>query len=136
MTDDGVIAPSPPRSALSLAERITVAQLLAQNHSVAEIAQALSRSPATIRAHAAEALAFLQGAALDFASDWVKASEIAAQRGDHRPAMQALEATKVIERPQATAPVVSVQIGFALPGVPAQPQALPPVIDLPKLDQS
>lgn len=112
------------------AERITIAQLLAQSISVPEIAAQLRRSPERIYATCAEAQQVLQSSALEAALDWRTASRMAAIKGDHRPAKDLLQALKVVE-PEAPSgkgqgPQVVVQLGFALPGLPS-PVALPPV---------
>lgn len=118
MSDDLLTTKSGP---LTTAEQITIAQLLAQHVSVPEIAAQLRRTPARIYATCAEAKAILEGSALDAALDWREASKVAAQRGDHRPAKDLLQALKVVEAPAARTaegPQVVVQLGFALPGLP------------------
>jgi hypothetical protein len=58
--------------------------------------------------------------AVGFAEDWLHASKVAAEKGNHTPALDALERLGAVASPKtdrATGPQFSVKIGIALPGL-------------------
>lgn len=131
VTDEDHVG-SPNGRRLSGSETATIATLLSQGLSVQEVAELVSRSPQTVQRVAGQAKELLKAASVDAVGDWIYASKVAAQKGDHRPARDLLLANKIIDvQTQATqGPSVHVQIGFALPGLPAPAQ---PSNDLPVL---
>lgn len=128
---------------LSEPQLMAVAELLKQNISAPEISALLHLTPGQTRTACTDAKAYMRGAALDVAVSWHHAIHHAADKGDHKPARDWLAATKVIDPPysqpaQASTGTngVTVQIGFALPGLP-QPtvvQALPAAAPAPADD--
>ncbi len=73
---------------------------------------------------------YLATKALAFTEDWVKASTTASEKGDHRPAMQALQSIKAIE------PITDQQARTSIAiiiGTPDQPiRVSSPAIDIEK----
>jgi hypothetical protein len=66
------------------------------------------------------AKSILAAASTDFARDWVRASKVAADKGNHAPALDALERLKAVEpvsKGRSTGPAFSVKIGICLPGL-------------------
>lgn len=88
--------PSRPRH-LPASQAIAAVELSRQGFSDRQIARALRARPEAVRESVKQARMILEYYAPEFAKDWLIASRNAAARGDHRPAMAALLATKVIE---------------------------------------
>lgn len=107
---------------MSPKELATVATLTEEGVSIRGIAALLNRSESTIAANLKASQQLMQAFAPDFAQHWKAASAVASTRGDHRPAMDALERLKVVERPKAdVVPAVQIAVGISLPGLPSQP---------------
>jgi hypothetical protein len=131
------------RTRLTPVEFITIGQLAKQGLSIREIARATKRSKKAIHANLRASRQLLGAVAHEFAIDWKNASTKAASRGDHRPAMDALERLRVVEplpkpEPVSQGPAFQVNIGLALPGIPAQPTqpaALPAITVEPEKDK-
>ena len=123
---------SPNGRRLTGAETATIATLLSQGLSVQDVAELVSRSPQTVLRIAGQAKELLKAASIDAVGDWIYASKIASQKGDHRPARDLLLANKIIEAhtQPSQGPSVHVQIGFALPGLPAPAT---PTVEMPAL---
>lgn len=128
------------RPPLTLPDRLTVHALHARGYSDAQIARALNLQPSQCRSALDDARAVLEASAVALVTDYLTASDIAARKGDHRPARDMLDRLHVTEpTPVETTNVgIAVQIsGFTLPGLPVQftntqlPQGAPaPAIDI------
>lgn len=127
------------RPPLTLPDRLTVHALHARGYSDAQIAKALQLQPAQCREALADARALLEANAVALVTDYLTASDIAARKGDHRPARDMLDRLHVTEPTpvEQTTVGIAVQIsGFTLPGLPVQltnplPQGAPaPAIDV------
>jgi hypothetical protein len=113
----------PNRGALQPAEIVTIATLASKQLSIEEICEAVDRSPQLVKRallHSKEMLGLISPEAV---ASWRQAIAVAGKRGFHQPAKELLEAVGAIERPQPKGVnnVVSVQVGFALPGLPQPP---------------
>jgi hypothetical protein len=122
--------PATTSTALTPAESVTLATLHEKGLSYAQIAQVLGRgvSPAQVKQSTDDALDLLKVFSPQFAQHWLDASAVAASKGDHKPAKEALEAAKVVAPPkQPSAPVsapAQFYFGFAFGGVPEPPRAV------------
>lgn len=132
MVNDEDHVGSPNGRRLTPSDTATIATLLGQGLSVEDVANLVSRSPQTVLRVAGQAKELLKAASIDAVGDWIKASQVAAQRGDHRPARDMLLASKIIDvQTQAThGPTVVVELGFRLPGLPQPPS---PNVELPAI---
>lgn len=104
-----------------LADRLSIATLHDRGYSDAQIAHALGLTPAQCRESRQDARAVLEASAVALAGDYLTASDIAARKGDHRPARDMLDRLHVTEpTPQAQTNVgIAVSLsGFTLPGLP------------------
>lgn len=118
-----MIARLPDRTHLTPAESVTIATLANKGLTIAEICETVERSPHLVKKALVQSKEMLGLIAPEAVASWRDALRSAGKRGFHQPAKELLEAINVIERPQprGTNNVVSVQVGFALPGLP-QPQ--------------
>jgi hypothetical protein len=88
-----------------LSEAVTLRDLLRDGLTLAEAGRQLgiSRSTAFRRLTLIQedvdrgVVNLLAAKSLDFAQDWITAAQKAAEKGDHRPAMQALQTIKAVE---------------------------------------
>lgn len=112
---DALTAPEPdsapnlttqqPLDSNNLTEALQVLTLMRDGSTLQQAATALgiSKSTAFRRLQLIEddtergVVKLLSAKALDFAEDWTIASKKAAEKGDHRPAMQALQTIKAVE---------------------------------------
>lgn len=121
-----------PRNANTLPTRLTIAALHARGYSDAQVAKALGLTPAQCRDALTEARAVLEASAVALAADALTASDIAARKGDARPALALLDRLKVTE-PTASETSVGIKVeitaGFRLHGLPTS-HATPPAIDI------
>ena len=110
-----------------LSQALQVLTLIRDGHTVASAGQQLgiSRSTAFARLRLIEddtergVVKLLNAKALDLAEDWVKASSIAAEKGDHRPAQDALLHARAID-PLADAGNQGARIAIII-GTPEHP---------------
>lgn len=125
---------------LPIAEAMAAVQLEQKGHSPSAIARLLDAKPEAVKDALANGRKLLDQFAPEFARHWRIASHRAAKRGDHRPAMAALQSSKVIEpvaqtydtgNGKATAFAgVKVELhGFYCAGLPGLPQGLAPAAD-------
>lgn len=129
-TPDPALQPPPARDDLSQALRIVT--LIRDGFTVEAAGRALgiSRSTAFARLRLIEeepdtgVVKLLNAKGLDFAEDWMEASKIAASKGDHRPAMQALLHAKAID-PVNDGSQGRMQVAIMI-GTPEQPIRLSP----------
>jgi hypothetical protein len=111
------------RPPLTLPDRLTIRALHDRNFSDAQIARALNYQPSQVREALQDARAVLEASAVALVTDYLTASDIAARKGDHRPARDMLDRLHVTEPTpvEQTTVGIAVQIsGFTLPGLPVQ----------------
>ncbi len=130
------LADKPPLASNELSEAVTLLSLIQDEQlTVREAAARLKMSVRTVfrRLELVEndtergVVKLLSAKALDFAEDWSKASMIAAGKGDHRPAKDALLAVKAIE---PVGDQASTNIAILI-GTPEQPIRIsPPTITI------
>lgn len=120
-----------------LSQALQLIELIRDGKTVAEAGHALgiSRGTAFRRLRLVEedaetgVVKLLNLKALDFAEDWVKASAKAAEKGDHRPAKDALLHARAIE-PVEDSGRQGLSVAIVI-GTPEQPIRLqPPIIDV------
>jgi predicted DNA-binding protein (UPF0251 family) len=140
MADDTTTTPSvvsePHSPSNDLREAVTLRDLLRDGYTVQEAGRELGISRST----AFRRLALIQedvdrgianllvAKGLDFAEDWIKASQEAAKKGDHRPAKDALIHAKVIEPVGDSGARTGVTIVIGTPEQPIRVQT--PIIDI------
>lgn len=130
---DEVLAPAPRRDRLSGAELVTIGLLETRGRSVAEIADAIGRSPAAVRANRKHAREVMSAYAPEMVELWIETARAAVSKGNHHPMRDFLLAAGVAQAPQqAAGPAWQVNIGIALPGLP--PPAGPRTDDEPGSD--
>jgi hypothetical protein len=119
---------------LGVSDTLAVADLVRQGVPARDIAKVLHARPEAVVEARANARKFLDMLAPDFAQDWKRASEVAAEDGDHKPAMAALQSIEVVKPiaqtydtgAQGGKAVAAVQVqfvGFGFAGLPQPPQA-------------
>jgi hypothetical protein len=125
-----------PKEGMTIARALSVVELAAAGRTPRQIARLLKARPAAVKDALSQSRRLLEVCSPRFAEHWLRASEVAAEDGDHKPAMAALQSIKVVEPVAQTydtangaKAVAGVQVqfvGFSLPGLP-QPQ---PAIDV------
>jgi len=116
-----------PLDSNNLTEALQVLTLMRDGSTLAQAAATLgiSKSTAFRRLQLIEddtergVVKLLSAKALDFADNWVTAAHVAAEKGDHRPAMQALQTIKAVE-PIADSSRGGNQVNILI-GTPDQP---------------
>lgn len=113
------------RPPTDLPERLTIRALHDRGYSDAQIARALGLTPSACKQALADARAVLEAHAVSLVTDYLTASDIAARKGDHRPARDMLDRLHVTEPTpveQQTNVGITVQVaGFTFPGLPVPP---------------
>jgi hypothetical protein len=120
-----------PGGPMTTSELLEMMEMVARGLSPREIADHLERTPTTIKARLKDARLLLQTFAPTATAAWLEAMNVAATKGDHRPAKDLLIAAKAIDPvglQETGGPTVQVQIGIAIPGLP------PPVVATPVLE--
>jgi hypothetical protein len=122
-----------PGQALTTEEKLLAVTLRQQGLTHRQIGERLGRARETVCKALREATdasqvlqdkalakAVLEAAMQQFARDWVQASSVAAGRGNHTPALDALERLGVVKPPvkETAGSGVTVLVGVALPGTP------------------
>ena len=121
------VAPEPHPTSNYLTQALQLLELIRDGKTVAEAGQVLgiSRGTAFRRLSLVEedtdrgVVKLLSARGLDFAEDWAKASRLAAEKGDHRPAKDALLHARAIE-PVADQGNTGTRIAIII-GTPEQP---------------
>ena len=136
-----ILAPDPTPASNDLSDAVTLRDLIRDGLTVAEAGRQLgiSRSTAFRRLQLITedidrgVINLLTAKSLDFAEDWMRASLKASEKGDHRPAKDALLAVKAIE-PVGDQPGTRIAI---LIGTPEQPIRIesPQVLDTIKVSE-
>lgn len=126
-------------STLPISKAIAAVELSKEGYTPERIAQMLNAKPEAVKDALAQSLRLMQMCAPAFAEHWLRASQVAAEDGDHKPAMAALQSIKVIEPVAQTydtgsagakaVAAVKVEVhGFNFAGLP--PQATDETIDV------
>jgi hypothetical protein len=127
---------SPTDDSNKLSQAITLRDLIRDGYTVADAGRELGISRSTafqrlklIQEDVDRGIAnLLVAKGLDFAEDWIKASQEAAKKGDHRPAKDALIHAKVIEPIGDSGARAGVTIVIGTPEQPIRVQT--PTIDI------
>lgn len=128
-------APAPPietakrvgRPPITLPDRLTIRTLHDRGYSDAAIARALKLSPAQCREALQDARAVLEANAMALVTDYLTASDLAARKGDHRPARDMLDRLGVTDATKGAQQTTNVGVqvhvsGFTFPGLPVPQQ--------------
>lgn len=106
------------KKTVSPAEHIAIQTMTNAGTSVTAMAKALNRSRQTVTNAVKEAKDLLVGNAKWYAEQHLKATGVAAAKGDSRPAEFMLERIKVVDSPKSNQDNgFTVQIGIMLPGL-------------------
>jgi hypothetical protein len=84
-------------STLPMASAIAAIELSNQGYSPERIAKMLDAKPEAVKEALAQSLRLMQMCAPEFAQHWLRASQVAAEDGDHKPAMAALQSIEVVK---------------------------------------
>jgi hypothetical protein len=126
---------------LTLPQAVSAVELAAAGRTPRQIARLLKARPDAVKEALSQSRRLLEVCAPKFAEHWLRASQVAAEDGDHKPAMAALQSIKVVE-PIAQAydvggpggkAVAAVKVefhGFSLPGLPQPQQDEPVTVDV------
>jgi hypothetical protein len=128
-------------TSLALPEAISAIELASKGLSPRKIARLLKARPNAVREALSQSRRLMEVCAPKFAEHWLRASEVAAEDGDHKPAMaalQSIEVVKPIAQTYDTGPggkavaAVKVEIhNFGFAGLPEpQPAAEPVTLDV------
>jgi hypothetical protein len=126
---------------LTLPKAVSAMELAASGRTPRQIARLLKVKPEAVKEALSQSRRLMEVCAPQFAEHWLRASQVAAEDGDHKPAMAALQSIKVVEPVAQTydtangaKAVAGVQVqfvGFSLPGLPQpQPTAEPVTVDV------
>lgn len=124
-----------PRT-LPMASAIAAIELSTQGYSPERIARMLDAKPEAVKEALTHSRKLMEMFAPEFAQHWLRASQVAAEDGDHKPAMAALQSIEVVKPiaqtydtgAQGGKAVAAVQVqfvGFGFAGLP-QPAAPEP----------
>jgi DNA-binding CsgD family transcriptional regulator len=128
-------------ASLTIPQAVSAVELAAAGRTPRQIARLLKARPEAVKEALSQSRRLLEVCSPKFAEHWLRASEVAAEDGDHKPAMAALQSIDVVKPiaqtydtgPGAKA-VAAVKVefhGFSLPGLPqAQPPAEPVTVDV------
>jgi hypothetical protein len=130
--DDAAVQMSAPEArGLSDDDKAEILRLAAKGWTQRQIAQVVGCSQPAIcyvlkrfKTSMADVQTLLRGDAVTQVGNWRKAASMAADRGDHRPAREFIEAAYPELRPQPANSAATINIGM-----PGQPIA-PPIIDI------
>jgi hypothetical protein len=84
-------------STLPMATALAAVELSQQGHSEARIAKLLDAKPEAVKDALSQSRKLLEMFSPQFAEHWLRASEVAAEDGDHKPAMAALQSIEVVK---------------------------------------
>jgi hypothetical protein len=127
---------------LPMAKALAAVELSQQGHSEARIAKMLDAKPEAVKEALGQSRKLLELFSPQFAEHWLRASQVAAEDGDHKPAMAALQSVKAVEpiaqaydvggaSAKAVAGVQVQFVGFGFAGLPqGQPAAEPVTVDV------
>jgi hypothetical protein len=121
-------------STLPMTSAIAAIELSNQGYSPERIAKMLDAKPEAVKEALSHSRKLMEMFAPEFAQHWLRASQVAAEDGDHKPAMAALQSIEVVKPiaqtydtgAQGGKAVAAVQVqfvGFGFAGLPQPPQA-------------
>jgi hypothetical protein len=127
---------------LTIPQALGAVELAAAGRTPRQIARLLKAKPSAVREALSQSRRLMEVCAPKFAEHWLRASQVAAEDGDHKPAMAALQSIDVVKPvaqtydtggagAKAVAGVQVTFVGFSLPGLPQpQPAAEPVTVDV------
>lgn len=118
---------------LALSEAISAVELATKGRTPRQIARLLKARPTAVKEALAQSRRLLEVCSPQFAEHWLRASQVAAEDGDHKPAMAALQSIEVVKPiaqaydvgGQGAKAVAAVKVefhGFGFAGLPSQPE--------------
>jgi len=117
---EGVVVSAPPRSTMAPIEVATAAYLETRGLTCSQIAEALGRSPQTVRANLRRGKDLLKALVPEAVELWLQAARVQAAFGKHTAARDLVYAAGAAAQPQAQQQqIMQVAIGIQLPGLPA-----------------
>jgi hypothetical protein len=131
-----------PKDALTVTGAVSAIELAGKGLSPRQIARLLKAKPNAVKEALSQSRRLMEVCAPKFAEHWLRASQVAAEDGDHKPAMAALQSIDVVKPvaqtyetggagAKAVAGVQVTFVGFSLPGLPQpQPAAEPVTVDV------
>ena len=125
-------------STLPVGTAVAAVELSQQGYSPERIAKLLNAKPEAVKDALSQSLRLMQMCAPAFAEHWLRASQVAAEDGDHKPAMAALQSIEVVKPIAQTydtgtagakaVAAVKVELhGFTFAGLPSQPEEKPAI---------
>jgi hypothetical protein len=119
---------------LPLTQALSAVELASKGHTPRQIARLLKARPTAVKEALSQSRRLLEVCSPQFAQHWLRASQVAAEDGDHKPAMAALQSIEVVKPiaqtydtgAQGGKAVAAVQVqfvGFGFAGLPQPPQA-------------
>lgn len=127
-----------PKEDMTIAKAISAVELAADGLSPRKIARLLKARPEAVKEALAQSRRLLEVCSPQAAQDWLRASQVAAEDGDHKPAMALLQSIEVVKPIAQTydtgangkaAAFAGVKVelhGFYCAGLPGLPQDLTP----------
>jgi transposase len=120
---------------LPMRRALAAVELSQQGHSEARIAKMLDAKPEAVKDALSQSRKLLELFSPQFAEHWLRASEVAAEDGDHKPAMAALQSIEVVKPVAQTydtggasaKAVAGVQVQFVGFGFAGLPQGQPAI---------
>jgi hypothetical protein len=122
-------------STLPMSTALAAVELSQQGHSEARIAKMLDAKPEAVKDALSQSRKLLELFSPQFAEHWLRASQVAAEDGDHKPAMAALQSIEVVKPVAQTydtggasaKAVAGVQVQFVGFGFAGLPQGQPAI---------
>jgi hypothetical protein len=119
---------------LTIPQAVSAVELAAAGRTPRQIARLLKARPDAVKEALSQSRRLLEVCSPRFAEHWLRASEVAAEDGDHKPAMAALQSIKVVEPVAQTyetgggaKAVAGVKVEFVNFGFAGLPQAQPAI---------
>jgi hypothetical protein len=128
-------------STLPVGTAVAAVELSNQGYSPDRIAKLLDAKPEAVKEALSHSRKLMEMFAPEFAQHWLRASQVAAEDGDHKPAMAALQSIEVVKPiaqtydtgAQGGKAVAAVKVelhGFTFAGLPQPAPAEPTTIDV------
>jgi hypothetical protein len=86
-----------PKDALTVTAAVSAIELAGKGLSPRKIARLLKARPNAVKEALSQSRRLMEVCAPKFAEHWLRASEVAAEDGDHKPAMAALQSIDVVK---------------------------------------
>jgi hypothetical protein len=122
-------------TSLTIPQAVSAVELAAAGRTPRQIARLLKARPDAVKEALSQSRRLLEVCSPQFAEHWLRASQVAAEDGDHKPAMAALQSIEVVKpiaqtydtagKANAVAGVKVELHGFTFAGLP-QPQSQQP----------